>query len=85
MLGPASNLIYIESNKDYTNDSEGLIYSIHCLKTNECEVKITPIFGETITFPPYSLIQGAVYHIYIAKMEFDSSKAGFIGYRLAEK
>ena len=86
MLGPAAQLVTIVSGESYSggNDKK-LIFSVHCTKTNECEVLIETISGGVTTFPPGSFVRGAVYHIYIKSMTFDESKAGFIGYKLLNK
>lgn len=85
MLGPAGMMEKIISGNEYPVDLNSLystIFTIHCVKTNECPVIIETLGGTTTEFPPGSFVQGAAYHIYIKKMEFDESKAGFIGYRL---
>jgi len=69
----ANILINIEPQKDYSNEN---IYAIHCTKTNECQVIINGI-----VFPFRSFVQGAVYYINIETINFDSNKAGFIGYK----
>ena len=89
MLSPAGLLEKIVSGKDYIEDSirnnKTTIFSIHCLETNKCEVEITTQGDTKVDFPPGSLIQGAVYHIFIRVMKFDENKASFIGYRLLPK
>lgn len=80
MLGPGGELVVIESDKDYIHDD--LIFSIHCIKTNECPVTIQTVSDSIVTFPIGSFVRGAVYHILIRKMIFDENKTGFIGYRL---
>ena len=85
MLGPAGNLEAIKSNVEYPVNLDSLystIFSIHCVKTNECPVTIETLGGTTVEFPLGSFVSGAVYHIYIKKIIFDEEKAGFIGYRL---
>ena len=82
MLGPAAEVEVIESGKDYSLiDKNNPIFSIHCTKTNECDVSIKTIGGTTAVFPPGAFVQGAVYHFYITKVTFDPKQAGFIGYR----
>lgn len=82
MLGPAGELEVIESGKDYSIlAKKNPIFSIHCIKTNECDVIVTTIGGTSASFPPGSFVQGAIYHFYIRIMEFDPNNAGFIGYR----
>jgi len=84
MLSPASILIKIQPGIDYSTDSiHNSIFSIHCTKTNTCPVKITTYIGSEVEFPPYSFINGAVYHIFVKKIEFEEDKAGFIGYKSA--
>lgn len=85
MLGPAGILEKIESNIDYSLEDGSPIFSLHCTKTNECNVEILTIGDSNIIFPPYSFIQGAVYHIYLKMAIFDEQKAGFIGYRLIKE
>ena len=80
MLGPAGQLILIESGKSY-NDKK-LIFSIHCTRTNECEVIVKPQGSDEVIFPIGSFIRGAVYHIFIEYIIFDKTKTSFIGYRL---
>lgn len=74
MLYPANILEKIQSNGEYNN-----IFTIHCTKTNECPVEIETEYS-TISYPAGSFLAGATYHIYIKKMIFDETKAGFIGY-----
>ena len=86
MLGPAGELIEIESGKEYTcDDKNHLVFSLHCIKTNECDVEIETISGSKIIFPPGSFVAGAVYHIYLKRMTFNMDEAGFIGYKLYNK
>ena len=79
MLGPAGQLVQIISGDVHKSDD--MIYSLHCTKTNECEVTITTIANSTIVFPIGSFVRGAVYHIYLKTAKFDEDKAGFIGYK----
>ena len=80
MLGPAGKIINIIPDYDYSNND--LIYSIHCIKTNEDNVIVTTIGNTSVSFPPGSFIKGAVYHMLIKKIEFEPSKCGFVGYSL---
>lgn len=82
MLGPAGILINIEPGVNYFEENESPIFSLHCTRTNECQVKIITIDNSTVMFPPYSFIAGAVYHIYLKQAEFEKDKASFIGYKL---
>lgn len=83
MLSPASILEVIEPDKNYIglSDGEHPIFSLHCTKTNECDVIVHTIGNSVVKFPPGSFVAGATYHIYIKQMSFDPMLAGFIGYR----
>lgn len=80
MLGPAGQLETIVPGVDYSTGD--LIFSLHCIKTNEEPVTITTVANSTVTFPTGSFVRGAIYHILIKKIQFDVTKAGFIGYKL---
>jgi len=84
MIHPADIFVQIEPNVEYVpENNESVIYQIHCLKTNECPVKIWTYSSQTnsIEFSPGSFIQGAVYPIIVYKMEFQVGEASFIGYK----
>lgn len=73
--------IPIEPDKEYIPEkNNSVIFQIHCIKTNECSVRIWSFSNTSgVDFPPGSFIQGAVYTMVIYKMKFDVEKAGFIG------
>jgi hypothetical protein len=84
----AYELIKIVPNFDYINNAkvnDGPIFRLHCIKTNEGEVKIQSYKGDMITFPKHSFICGAVYDIIIRQMIFDERESGFVGYLLKDK
>jgi hypothetical protein len=83
MIHPADIFIKIEPNVEYVPENgESVIYQLHCLKTNECPVKIWTYNTNTpMEFPPGSFIQGAVYPIIVFKMDFESELASFMGYK----
>ena len=73
----------IRSEKEYLpENTESVIYQLHCTRTNECPVKIWSYNNHRpVTFPEGSFIQGAIYPMVIYKMEFDEDLASFVGYR----
>ena len=84
MIHPADIIVQIEPNVEYVPENrESVIYQLHCLKTNECPVKIWTYSPQKtpVEFPPGSFIQGAVYPIIVYKMEFQIDGASFIGYK----
>jgi len=83
MTNSSDIFIHLESNVEYyPENDETVIFQIHCTKTNTCPVKIwTYVSNESIEFPPYSFIQGAIYPIVVFKIEFDEKEASFIGYK----
>ena len=83
MTHSADIFIKLEPNVEYVPENrESVIYQLHCLKTNECPVKIwTYSSNGYMEFPPGSFIQGAVYPIIVYKIDFDTEKASFIGYK----
>jgi hypothetical protein len=74
------DLIKIESGKDYSTIPDK-IYAIHCLKTNDIEIEIETLGGSKIIFPVGSFIKGAVYQMFIKKINSNEHNE-FIGYTL---
>ena len=83
MILSAYSIIDINPNEEY--GIENPIFRLHCLKTNEDDVKIETLNGEISNFPPGSFIAGALYDILIKKMSFNKKKAGFKGYKFKSK
>lgn len=83
MLVPASIIEKIEPGKDYSllGKNEHPIFTIHCTKTNLCDVEVITVGNSVVVFPPGSFVAGATYHIYIKTMSFNINDAGFVGYR----
>jgi len=83
MTTSANIFVNVIPKKEYIpENSESVIYQLHCTKTNECPIKIWNFHNSTpMEFPPGSFVQGAVYPIVVFKMEFDDNMASFIGYR----
>jgi hypothetical protein len=83
MITSANIFTNIQSEKEYfPENNESVIYQLHCIKTNECPVKVWSYNNhKPITFPEGSFIQGAVYPMVIFKMEFDEEMASFVGYK----
>lgn len=84
LTSSAYEIIEIEPFKDYsinTKTTESPVYRIHVTKTNESPVSVLLYKGTPINFPPGSFVQGAIYDMFIARMDFDSTKCGFVGYK----
>ena len=83
MITSANIFTKIRSEKEYLpENTESVIYQLHCTRTNECPVKIWSYNNHRpVTFPEGSFIQGAIYPMVIYKMEFDEDLASFVGYR----
>lgn len=78
----AWRLIPIEENVDYSKQ-DYKVFSVHCIEGNSENLEVQAIEGNPVIYPPYSFVQGAVYHIFL-KQFLDLGGAKFVGFCSSE-